>query len=247
MARPHNIIAVIVIVATLAVLISLGNWQMRRLAWKEDLIARVSDRMQSAPLRLAGIDMAGLDAAAYLEANEYRPVTLEGRFLSGATVRVYTVLSDPKGQLQGPGYWVLTPLETEYGQTVFINRGFVPFDDNVEYPRPPGGIVQVSGPLRSPERGNFMTPEPDIQERIWYIRNPAGIAVAMSLDGEVLPFFIDADATLTPEGGLPQAGETRTVFTNSHLQYAITWYGLAAALAGVCAVYILRRQNSTAA
>ncbi len=247
MFRRKTVIAIIVVAAAFAVLISLGNWQMRRLEWKQALIARVSERMQSEPLFLTGSDIAALDADAFLAANEYRPVTVEGRFLPAQTVRVYTVLSDPNGPLQGPGYWIFTPLKTGAGRIVFINRGFVPFDHDADVEPPPAETVRLSGPLRSPDPGNFMTPDPDGHDRIWYVRDPVGIAAALAIDGDVLPFFIDADATLTPVGGLPQAGETRTIFANTHLQYAITWYGLAAALAGVCAVYVVRRRNGAAA
>lgn len=245
--RPASLIAAVILVGAFVVLIMLGNWQMRRLAWKEDLIARVADRIGSPPLDLTDGGLAAIDEAAFLAANEYRPVTLEGRFSDDATVHVFTAVSDARGPLQGPGYWIFTPLVTNSGKSLFVNRGFVPFDRQDETPPPPEGTVRVTGPLRAPETGNFMTPDPDIANRIWHIRDPRRIAPAIGLAGEVLPFFIDADASFTPPGGLPQAGETRTVFTNNHLQYALTWYGLALALAGVCAVYVIKRQNSAVA
>ncbi len=244
---PATIIAVLLVAAAFVTLISLGNWQLRRLAWKEDLIARVAERMQSAPLDLTAGRMADIDGAAFLAANEYRPLKLRGRFVDDATVRVFTALSDPKGQLQGPGYWVFTPLVTETGPAIFVNRGFVPFERLDDVPPAPGGITTLSGVLRAPETGNFVTPEPDLKNRVWHSRNPVAIAAALSLQGDTMPFFIDADASHTPAGGIPQAGETRTMFVNSHLHYAITWYGLALALAGVCAVYVFKRQNGATA
>jgi surfeit locus 1 family protein len=245
--RPATILAVCLVLAAFAVLISLGNWQVRRLAWKQDLIARVSERIEAPPLDLTAGGLSGIDAGAFLAENEYRPVTLEGEYRDDATVRVFTALSDPKGALQGPGYWIFTPLKTVSGPVIFINRGFVPFDRVDETPTAPGGLVTVTGPLRAAETGNFATPEPDVENRIWHVRNPLAIAPAVGLDGDVVPFFIDAGAAHTPPGGLPQAGETRTVFVNSHLQYAITWYGLALALAAVCVAYLIKRQKSAAA
>jgi surfeit locus 1 family protein len=229
------------------VLILLGNWQMRRLAWKQDLIARVAERVRSPALDLTGEKLAAIDPDTFLEANEYQPVTVEGQFANSATVQVFTTISDTKGPLQGPGYWIFTPLVTVSGRAIFINRGFMPFDRLDETPPAPEGMMSVSGPLRAPETGNFATPEPDVAKRVWHIRNPLAIAPLVGLEGEIMPFFIDADARFTPPGGLPQAGETRTVFTNTHLQYALTWYGLALALAGVCTVYVVKRQNSAVA
>lgn len=245
--RPATILAACLVLGALAVLIALGNWQVRRLAWKEDLIARVNERITAEPIDLTGQRMDAVAPGEFLAANEYRPVRVDGTFVDDATVKVFTALSDARGPLQGPGYWIFTPLRTPSGRIVFVNRGFVPFDRVGETPAAPAGTVTVSGPLRSPERGNFMTPDPDVPERIWHIRDPAAIAAAIGLGGEVMPFFIDADAASTPPGGIPQAGETRTRFANSHLQYAITWYGLAAALAGVVAVYVVKRQKGAVA
>lgn len=245
--RPGTVIAGCLVTGAFAVLIALGNWQVRRLAWKEDLIARVNERITADALDMTGGRLAAVDPGEFAAANEYRPVTVEGEYRDGATVHVFTSLSDPKGPLQGPGYWIFTPLVTGSARTVFVNRGFVPFDRLAGTPPAPGGQVTVSGPLRLPETGNFMTPDPDPAKRVWYIRDPQAVAAAVGLKGEVVPFFIDADAASTPPGGLPQAGETRTRFVNSHLQYAVTWYGLAAALAGVVGVYVFRRQRDAVA
>jgi surfeit locus 1 family protein len=245
--RPATVIAACLVLGAFVVLILLGNWQMRRLAWKQDLIARVAERVRSPALDLTGERLAAIDPAAFLAANEYQPVSVAGHFADSATVHVFTTISDAKGPLQGPGYWIFTPLVADVGRTIFINRGFVPFDRLDEAAPAPEGPVTISGPLRAPETGNFVTPEPDVANRVWHIRNPVAIAPIVGLEGEIMPFFIDADAQFTPPDGLPQAGETRTVFTNTHLQYALTWYGLALALAGVCAVYAIKRQNSAVA
>ena len=245
--RPATLVAALLVIGAFAVLISLGNWQLRRLAWKQDLIARVAERIHAPALDLTGERLAAIDPGPFLAANEYRPVTVDGRYAGDATVQVFTTISDAKGPLQGPGYWIVTPLVTVSGRTVFVNRGFVPFDRLDETPPAPEGPVSVTGPLRAPETGNYMTPEPDLENRVWHVRNPLAIAPTVGLGGDVMPFFIDAGAGFTPPGGLPQAGETRTIFTNTHLQYALTWYGLALALAGVCVVYLFKRQNSAVA
>lgn len=243
----RTIAATLAAICALAVLVSLGNWQMRRLAWKEDLIAKVAERMVSAPVDLTEATSAEFNRTDFLDENEYRPVVVSGTFVPDTTIRTYTALSDPNGPLQGPGYWLLTILRLPGGQGLFINRGFIPFDIDEPLPPAPNGIVSVSGIVRAPETGNFMTPEPEFEKRIWYARNIAQIADQLSVGSDVLPYFLDADASMTPEGGLPQAGETRTSFPNSHLQYAITWYGLAAALVCVFGVYVFSNRSGTSA
>ena len=104
--------------------------------------------------------------------------------------------------------------------------------------RPPStDRATVTGLLRPDETPNFFTPDDRPDENLFFARNVEAIAAAKHLAQPVAPFTIDLVAAETPPGGLPQAGETRMIFTNSHLGYAITWYGLAAALAGVFASF----------
>jgi len=224
----------------LAVLISLGNWQMRRLAWKEDLIARVTERLSLPPVEPA--PEAFSDPESFLTANEFRPVRLTGRYDAESEVQVFTSLSEPKGRHGGPGVFIFTPFRLLDGAaTIFVNRGFVPQDERGNETPPAAGVVTVEGPLRAPESGSWLTPAADPGERLFFARNPSVIAPAMGIEGPVAPFFIDLDASGTPPSGLPQAGETRTIFANSHLEYALTWYGLAAGLAAVFAAFAYGR------
>ena len=224
----------------LAVLISLGNWQMRRLAWKEDLIARVTERLSLPPVELSEGSFA--DPEAFLAENEFRPVRLTGRYDAGSEVQVFTSLSEPKGRHGGPGVFIFTPFRLSDGEAaIFVNRGFVPQGERGSETPPPAGVVTVEGPLRASEQGSWLTPDANPGERLFFARNPSAIAPAMGMEGTVAPFFIDLDASGTPPSGLPQAGETRTVFTNTHLEYALTWYGLAAGLAAVFAAFAYGR------
>lgn len=232
----------ILAVVLIAVFVSLGNWQVRRLAWKEGLIAAVAERAEAAPVAAPGPDAwPGLD----LEAWRFRPVELRGRF-GGPEAYVWTALTRPKGPLGGPGYWVMQPFTTEAGWSVIVNRGFVP-DNRKDPAARPGSTttdapVTIVGRVREPEAANFFSPAPDIDERVWYVRDRTALAGAFGLaDDEVAPYLLDLTARMTPPGGLPQAGETRMTFPNNHLQYALTWYGLALALAGVFATFAWRR------
>jgi len=224
----------------LAVLVSLGNWQVRRLASKEDLISRTAERPKAAPLDFRGRDIGDVgDVAAFLDANEYRPVLLTGEYKTPGEVRVFTSLSDPKsGSHSGPGFWILTPFAAEPAKTaIYVNRGFVPQERGDAYSPPSAGQVTIKGLLRAPEPGSRFTPAPDLQKRVFYARDPVRMAEATGLAGGAVAFSIDLNASETPASGLPQAGETIMTFTNNHLQYAVTWYGLGLALLAVFAVY----------
>ncbi len=221
--------------AGFAVLLSLGFWQLERRVWKEELIARAETRSRAPVTPLsAESDWSKINAAR----DEYRRVTVSGSFRHEREALVFTVLSEPKGRFAGPGYWVLTPLETAGGAIVIVNRGFVPDDRREVATRREGAIagpVMVTGLLRMPEPAFWFTPKNEPTRGAWYRRDPAEIAAAFGL-ARVAPVLIDADATPNP-GGLPQGGETLLVFPNNHLGYALTWFGLAAALAGVFSVF----------
>lgn len=222
-------------VPALALLIGLGIWQLNRLEFKTDLIARIEARTTSAPIALpqpAAWGELDLDALAY------RPVRAQGTWRHDQEIHVFTHLAAPRGGYGGAGYWVMTPLRLDDGAVVMVNRGFVPQNAKAQSVRAEGltqGEVTVTGLLRQPQpRGTFV-PEDQSAENVWFTRNPAAMARHLGMD-RVAPFFIDAFASNVP-GGLPQGGETRLDFPNNHLQYAITWFGLALGLIGVFAAY----------
>jgi surfeit locus 1 family protein len=225
----------------IAVLVSLGNWQVRRLAWKEALIANATQRPQGEvrdlppPAAWPDVDIAGA---------EYRPFRLTGRFLHEKEVRVFTSIADAKGEHDGPGYWIVTPFALDGGGTVLVNRGFVPQDRATHQERGEtlsGEQVSVTGLLRPNEERSIFTPDDRPEEGLFFARQVDPIATATGVENPVAPFTIDLVAAETPPGGLPQAGETRMTFSNPHLQYAITWYGLALALAAVFASFAWSR------
>ncbi len=223
----------------LAVLAGLGFWQLERRVWKEDLIARVEARTKAPAVPIpVEADWPNVSASR----DEYRRVTASGRFQHAREALVYTVLSEPKGRFSGQGYWVLTPLQLANGAIVIVNRGFVPLERREPSTRREGqieGLVTVTGLLRLPEVVNWFTPANEPARSAWYRRDPAEIAKHFNLV-RVAPFMIDADAMPIP-GGLPQGGETRLVFANTHLGYALTWFGLALALLGVFTVFAWQR------
>lgn len=197
---------------------ALGVWQVQRLAWKRELIRQVDARIHAAPVAAPPPDQI-----VTRQADQYRRVVVSGRFdhRHEALVKAVTDL--------GPGYWVVTPLTTDQGFTVLINRGFVPPERQKPSDRAAGqigGPHTVVGLLRLSEPdGGFLRANDPAGDR-WFSRDVIAIAKARGLEGPVASYFIDADATPNP-GGWPRGGLTVVRFANSHLIYALTWFGLA--------------------
>jgi surfeit locus 1 family protein len=222
----------------IAVLVGLGVWQLQRLDWKEALIARVAARLGAPAVAAPGpAEWARLDPSE----REYQPVTVIGRFEHDREIHVVLALTKPRGRYGGFGHLIMTPLTTAEGWTVYVNRGFVPQDktdpatraaDQIE------GETTVTGLLRAPHERSWFMPGDDAAKNEWFSRDPVLYARAASLPpARVAPYIIDARADPSLPGGLPQGGETIVDFPNNHLQYAITWFGLAAGLAGVFTVF----------
>lgn len=220
-----------------AILLGLGTWQVQRLQWKEGLIAAIGERIASRPSPLGDIERR------YQETGDvdYYPVTLDGEFEHDGEQFFFATHN---GQ---SGYYVYTPLLLADGRAALVNRGFVPFDRKDAASRAEGqvhGSVTVTGLARNPlaAKPSWAVPDNDPAANIFYWKDRDAMAVNAGLDPKnVLPFFVDADAAPNP-GGLPVGGVTIVSLPNNHLQYALTWYGLAAALAGVFFVWVRRRR-----
>ncbi len=222
-------IALILGLLAFVALVGLGTWQVERLRWKEALIATIDQRVAADPLPLEEIEAK----FAALADVDYWPVKTTGVFLH-AGERHFLATHDGRS-----GFFVYTPLHLDDGRFVFVNRGFVPYDLKDAGKRPAGqvaGNVTVTGLARNPLRAkpSFIVPDNDPAGNVFYWKDIEAFAATAGLPpgAKVLPFFIDADAAPVP-GGWPVGGVTLVSLPNNHLQYAVTWYGLAAALAAV--------------
>jgi surfeit locus 1 family protein len=231
--------ATVFTLAGVAILIGLGVWQLDRKVWKENLIATVTARLERAPEALpAPAGWARLTAAA----DEYRHVTFPAEFLTGQEALVYTAGSAFRPDVQGAGYWVFAPARLAGGSIVLVDRGFVPAERKDAAARAQGapqGVIDIVGVMRWPEARGMFTPADEPQNNVWYLRDSTAIAAAKKWD-TAAPFYVEQEAPVPP-GGLPKPGKLVVALPDNHLQYAITWFGLALGLAGVYAVWLAGR------
>lgn len=225
------------LLAVFACLIALGTWQVQRLHWKENLLSAIAERRTAPPVTLRDIE----DSQASGADIDYRTVTVSGTFDHSKERHFFATW---QGQT---GFYVFTPLMQADGRAVFVNRGFVPYERKERATREMG---EVSGPVtihglarvKLSAKPSSLVPDNDEVKNILYWKDLDTMARTVGLaPGQVLPFFVDADATPNP-GGVPVGGVTQFDFPNSHLQYALTWYGLAATLAVICGVSFFRRR-----
>lgn len=221
----------VAVLAALAILLSLGTWQVNRLFWKERLIADLESRIHEPPKALAGIEAIAASGGDV----DYRPLQVTGRFDNS---RERHFLATWRGN---SGFHIYTPLTLADGRSLFVNRGFVPYENKEPEMRVLGQLtetVTVKGLARAKLSGKpgSLVPENDPVKNVFYWKDLDAMASSTGLDpAKVVPFFLDADSTPNPSG-LPIGGVTMVELPNNHLQYALTWYGLAAVLLAITGI-----------
>jgi surfeit locus 1 family protein len=231
--------ATVFALAGVAILCGLGLWQLDRKVWKENLIAAMTERLAHEPADLPPRDRWG---HLQQQREEFARVGFPAEFLPGEEALVYSASSAFRPDVKGPGYWVFAPARLAGGSLVIINRGFVPLerkDPSSRSDGAPRGSIDVVGIVRWPETRGLFTPADEPQNNVWYLRDIQTIAAAKKW-AAAAPFYIDMEAPV-PLGGLPLPGKLQVNLPDNHLQYAITWFGLALALAGVYLVWLVRR------
>lgn len=210
-----------------AILVALGLWQVRRLEWKEAVIAEIEARIADAPVPLA--TFAAPDPAG----DRFVPVTLSGR-TTGQEIHLLTGMTG-----QGPGYSIIAAFETTEGRRVLLDRGFVP-ESARDVPRPPV-VLQVTGNLHWPDEADAYTPPPDPARNIWFARDVAAMAESLGTD-PILVVLRGAEGDR--QNILPVPVDSSGI-PNNHRQYAITWFSLAGIWAGMTAYLLWRIRQKT--
>jgi surfeit locus 1 family protein len=172
-------------------------------------------------------------------------VKFSAAFVHGAEALVYAGSSALRSDVSGPGYWVLAPARLPAGGLVVINRGFVPEGRQDPATRSGGeiaGNAELVGVMRWPEPRGTFSPKDQPERNLWFVRDPVAIASAKGW-GDAAPFFIELESP-QPPGGLPRAGALKVNLRNEHLQYAITWYGLAVVVVVMFAFWFGARRQA---
>ena len=210
-------------VGGVAILLSLGVWQVQRLAWKTDVLADIETRITAAPV--------SLPARPDPIADRYLPVEVSGQ-IEEAYLRI---LVSQRGI--GAGYRVISVLETD-GRRVLVDRGVMPTEAT-----PPQGHenITVTGNLHWPVEIDGFTPEPDALRNIWYARDVPRMASALSAE----PILIIARETTPSDGPVTPLPVDTSDIPNDHLNYAITWFSLAALWLGMTAYLLWRIRRRT--
>jgi cytochrome oxidase assembly protein ShyY1 len=234
----------------LAVLLSLGFWQLQRRVAKHELIAALNERLAAAPVPLPPpSSWSTLNPAR----DEFRRVSFTATYAKLPDAMVYSSGSAVRDDVSGPGTWAFLPARLAGGETIAINAGFVQntMQDRAQQDRAvnrlvTGEPVTLTGYIRFPESAGMLTPAENPAKRLWFIRDHAGIARALGW-GEggkaVAPFYLDLE-TPVPDSGVPKPGPLHVRLKDDHLQYAITWFSLAGAVLIAFGVWLrMQRKN----
>ncbi len=235
------------------VLIALGTWQVKRLAWKEDLLATIDSRIHE-----PAVPLGEMAAEIRLPGGvEFTPVKVSGNFVAG---RAVFFLATFAGQ---SGWYVYQPFALLPGQwpseerdMLLVNRGFVPYDQRDAFATgddAPLGVIEIEGIAREvpSSKPSSLMPDNQPSDGLFFWKDGPAMAEALGIDaGRIVPLFVDIGRPGEPVAGAtwPHPGVTQVSLPNNHLSYALTWYGLALVLlvGGVYAFWRSRRPDSGA-
>jgi surfeit locus 1 family protein len=237
-ARPVARFSIGLTIATLialVILISLGVWQLQRLKWKEGLLAHVA-ALQSAQARDIGLV---LDSVREGHDADFTRVSVTCPGLASAPfVELYGI----RDAQAGVRLISACPVTSARFQTVLVDRGFVADSVSARPPVDPASTapVELVGVLRVPERGNFVTPKN--QPGRWFTRDAQAMARQLHAPAPA-PLFLMAETPTNPEWKALVPAPLPVDIPNNHFDYALTWFGLAAALACVYVADLFRRRK----
>lgn len=210
-------------VAGLGILLSLGTWQVRRLAWKEALLTEIDSRIAGATMPLPALPEPDQD--------KYLPVAVTGVF----DLQELHVLVSVK--MVGPGYRIIAPFVTDEGRRILVDRGFIPTED--KQAARVAGPMEVTGNLHWPDEIDSYTPVPDLKSNIWFARDVDAMAAELGTE----PVLVIARERTDP-GVAPLPVDSAGI-PNDHLQYAITWFALALVWTAMTILFLWRSRART--
>ena len=219
----------VITLVMLVVLVGLGVWQLQRRDQKHALIAALTERLAASPVALpAPASWPTLTAAS----DEFRRVTLLVTRDARPDAQVFTSGSALRSDVTGLGTWDFAPLRLASGETVVVNRGFVPDGQTAAsaLSADAGQPVTLTGYIRFPEQPGWFTPRADVAKRLWLARDSQGMAQALNW-GRLSRRSTSISKPPAPPSGWPKPGALEVHLPDQHLQYAITWFGLALVVA----------------
>jgi cytochrome oxidase assembly protein ShyY1 len=216
----------------IAGLVALGVWQLQRRTEKHELMAALSERLAASPVPLPAPEQWPLLSPAR---DEFRRVRFTAMFKPVPAANVYSSGSALRSDVKGVGTFAFQPAVTAEGRLVAVDRGFVPEGATAE--PAPAGATELTGYLRFPEATGWLTPAADLAKRLWFVRDVSGMAEALQWGGDTAPFYVALEAPVPPSG-VPRPGRLDVHLKDDHLQYAITWFGLALAVAIAFAIWL---------
>ena len=231
--RP-GIWAALTVALTVAILLGLGTWQLRRLGEKQQLLAHVA-ALRDAPAE--PLEIVLRRASEGLEGEYVRVQTACPALERQPTLKLYAL----KDGAIGYRLIAACPVDAPPFRTILVDRGFIP-SEVVDTPTTPIDLARpIVGILRKPDRGNLFTPRDNPAANDWYRRDPVAMARALKA-AYPAPFVLMLEAP-APHGPGPQPAALPADIPNRHLEYALTWYGLALVLlAGYIATLVRRRK-----
>jgi cytochrome oxidase assembly protein ShyY1 len=231
----------------IAAFVVLGVWQLERRVAKHALIAALTERLAAEPVPLPP---APAWDALTPEKDEFRRVRFKATFGAGADAMVYSAGSAVRDDISGPGTWAFVPARLPGGEVVAVNTGFVQNtmqdrsdQDRVVARLVTGSAIDLTGYIRFPERAGWLTPSANVATRLWFARDHQEMSRALGW-GAVAPFYVDLEGP-APPNGIPKPGPLQVHLKDDHLQYAITWFTLAGAVAVAFGFWFARHRRGS--
>jgi cytochrome oxidase assembly protein ShyY1 len=232
----------------LVLFVGFGVWQLQRRIEKHALIAALTERLAAAPVALPS---PAQWSALTPGRDEFRRVRFTAMYEPTPDAMIYSSGSAVRDDISGPGAWAFLPARLQGGDTVVINAGFVQ-NTMLDRNQQDGAVahlvtnapVTLTGYIRFPETAGLLTPSENRAKRLWFTRDHLAMARTLGW-GEVAPFYVDLEQPV-PENGIPKPGPLQVHLKDDHLQYAITWFGLAGAVMIAFGVWLRGRRQSSA-